>query len=77
MAADAEPQAPANAVQRKIGSGKVHIPYSGVAAGGGGWLIAYPHRLKFWCSCDVVSPHKQGSFDFSRARLAFFRDLPD
>ena len=39
--------------------------------------------LMFWfCSNlisphNVISPHKQGSFDFSRTRLAFFRDLPD
>jgi hypothetical protein len=26
---------------------------------------------------NAVSPHKQGSFDFPRTRLAFFRDLPD
>jgi len=37
----------------------------------------YPHRLIFWFFCNVISPHKQGSFDFSRTRLAFFRDLPD
>jgi hypothetical protein len=40
-------------------------------------------RLIFWFCSNVISPHnaisphKQGSFDFSRARLAFFRDLPD
>ena len=38
---------------------------------------AYPHRLIFWFFCNFVSPHKQGSFDFSRIRLAFFRHLPD
>jgi hypothetical protein len=38
---------------------------------------AYPHRLIFWFFCNVISPHKQGSFDFSRTRLAFLRDLPD
>ena len=41
------------------------------------------YRLMSWfCSSvvsrhNVISPHKQGSFDFSRTRLAFFRDLPD
>jgi hypothetical protein len=34
--------------------------------------VSYPHRLIFWFFCNVISPHKQGSFDFSRARLAFF-----
>ena len=34
-------------------------------------------RLIFRVFCNVISPHKQGSFDFSRTRLAFFRDLPD
>src|ERR1700720_4565983 len=38
---------------------------------------AYPHRLIFWFFSNVISPHEQGSFDFSRTRLAFFRDLPD
>jgi hypothetical protein len=39
--------------------------------------VSYPRRLIFWFFCNVISPHKQGSFDFSRARLAFFRDVPD
>jgi hypothetical protein len=40
-------------------------------------------RLVFW-SCskvisphNVISPHKQGSFDFSRTGVAFVRNLPD
>src|SRR5258707_10954717 len=39
-------------------------------SGRGHWLI-------FCFFCNVISPHKQGSFDLSRTRLAFFRDLPD
>jgi hypothetical protein len=36
--------------------------------------VSYPRRLIFWFFGHVISPHKQGSFDFSRARLAFFRE---
>ena len=40
-----------------------------------------PLMLRLICNVtlphDVISPHKQGSFDFSRTRVAFFRDLPD
>jgi hypothetical protein len=38
---------------------------------------AYPQRLIFRIFRNVISPHKQGSFDFPRMRLAFFRGLPD
>ena len=44
---------------------------------------AYPDQPMFGSSAtlhpahNVISPHKQGSFDFSRTRLAFIRDLPD
>jgi hypothetical protein len=39
-------------------------------------LASAPIHAVFWFFCNVISPHKQGSFDFSRTRLTLFRDLP-